>query len=97
MLGIIGLFAFVSVKLADNQHALKVFFMLLAFTFVIVGLVMIREIAAQNYSQGIVDLIDTMYVGYLYLYTFLVLFFILQLGFGILSVFTNEKKAKEDF
>ncbi len=96
IMGLIALFTFLSTKLEDNFGAIKTFFLLFSLLFVLVGLVFLKGFAIDNYSQGIVDLLDTIYIGYIYLFIFFAFFFIINLILNVLKVFTDNKRAKNE-
>lgn len=90
--GMTALFTFLAFKLEDNFAALKTFFMLLSFLMVLVGLAMIRDIARLNYSASLFNLLDRVYQGYTYIFTFLVLYFIVMFILNVLSMYLKDKR-----
>lgn len=96
ILGIIGLFAYLSVKLEDNYAAVKTFFLLLSLLFVLIGFIFLKGIAQDNYSSGIVGLLDSTYAAYSYVFIFLVFFFVINLLLQIMSTKFSAKRQNEE-
>ena len=93
----IGLFAYLAVKLEDNHFAIKTFFLLLSLLFVLIGLFLLRGIAQENYSTGIASMMDTMYIVYIFLFSFFAFFFILNTFLHVLNIsFTARRQNAEE-
>lgn len=91
ILGVIGLFAFLSTRFEENFAMLKTFFLLLSFLFVAIGLFIIRSIAEQNYSTAIFDTVNIVYVSYLYVFSFLVFYFIVMFILNTVNLIRGKR------
>ena len=97
ILGLTGFFAFLATRLDETMAMLKTFFLLLSFLFVAVGLFVIRDIAEQNYSTAIFNIVDVVYIGYLYVFSFLVFYFIVMFMINAVSLLRGKRlQEKED-
>jgi hypothetical protein len=96
ILAIVFVFAFLSFKLGDNHQAIKFFFMLLSFLFVAVGLAILKGIAEVNYSTSITNIVNITYIAYLFIFSFLVLYFGIVFILNVVSMFMEKKQRRAD-
>ena len=93
LISVIVVFTLLSLLLGGEHYFLKMFFLLLSFLFVGVGLYMIKEISESNYSASVTNILTSVYVGYIYVFSFIVLYFVVKAIATIVSSVKDKKNS----